>query len=124
MMGLEPTTFCMANGPWNEVGERRKPHGQAENGALPHSAGGAQITVVSGRFRPIWAQEPGLCPIRARESGGQLHAPPNCAVTGNEVTSEVDGQRPLQLRVRMKGLHERRPVTPEVAGSSPVAPVS
>jgi hypothetical protein len=27
MMGLEPTTFCMASGSWIRAKERRKPHG-------------------------------------------------------------------------------------------------
>jgi hypothetical protein len=27
MMGLEPTTFCMASGSWDVARERRMPHG-------------------------------------------------------------------------------------------------
>ena len=50
MMGLEPTTFCMASEPWDEFGELRNPHGGAETSALAYPVGSAEIAVLSGRF--------------------------------------------------------------------------
>jgi hypothetical protein len=48
MMGLEPTTFCMAN--VENVG----------NQAIAPQ----RICAVSARFPAVWAREAGLCPIR------------------------------------------------------------
>jgi Molybdopterin oxidoreductase len=55
MMGLEPTTFCMASVSWDEPGERRKPHGSAISGLSPPSLTRLGLQAFrgdSGRFGP------------------------------------------------------------------------
>src|SRR5262249_57555535 len=85
----------------------------------PAPVSSPQITVLSRRFRPIWAQEP-VCAryAPANQMTGLTHRS-----TAREWPRgyEVDDPRPLQMRLQMKGLHERRPDS-EVAGSVPSVP--
>ncbi len=62
MMGFEPTTFCMASGPWVGFQSPRNPHRSAQCRPLMRPSRLLEIVAVSRRFQPIWALESRLCP--------------------------------------------------------------
>ena len=63
MMGLEPTTFCMANGSWVRPGGAAIALFMRRSANTMRVVDVAQMRHVSRRFATIWALTSSQCPI-------------------------------------------------------------